>query len=489
MPLVTLIDRLAGLRDSRSRPRRRAAAGARRRSSGRCRAARAARPRRGSPRRPMWPFESANTDSDWARTSRSSCGLAHRPRLDRERRRPIMRSVEQLGQIVDDDVGAVLARAASAWPTRSTPDHEAEAARAPGLDPGERVLEHRRLAPARRRAPRRRRGRCRAPACPRRRLALGDHAVDRAPRRGRSMPAAASTSRQLALEETTARRKPASRAASHVARPSPRRPRRPARRSARARARSCGCRARAIVSASGGSSGRPPAARSRATPGTSARRRRAACRRRTRRSRATGSNGTNGSPLALGPRAQVLVEHLLPRRRVDLRVCVSTPSRSNRHARISSGSPSARSTRDAGRAGPRHAVLTQRAAREDLRQPGDDGRGTRRTQRRFLAELVDADHDGEPRCARRLDPRAGRLERRGVIGCDPELRRMPQERVRFGLRTETIRDHGVPVDGALDERREPCPLQDPGRVRARGHDRRVDAGVEHGPRGTWSEPS
>ena len=48
-------------------------------------------------------------------------GLADRPRLDRERRVLDHELVEQLGQVLDDDVGAVLRAAPSAWPTRSTP--------------------------------------------------------------------------------------------------------------------------------------------------------------------------------------------------------------------------------------------------------------------------------------------------------------------------------------------------------------------------------
>ena len=61
-------------------------------------------------RSPMWPFASAKIDSVCASTSRSSVRLAHRPRLDRERRLAELIALEQLGEVGDDDVGAVLAQ-------------------------------------------------------------------------------------------------------------------------------------------------------------------------------------------------------------------------------------------------------------------------------------------------------------------------------------------------------------------------------------------
>ena len=62
------------------------------------------------------------------------------PRLDRESWRARSSACEQLGEIAYDDVGAVLAQRVG-LPDAVDADDAAEAAGAPGLDAGERVLE------------------------------------------------------------------------------------------------------------------------------------------------------------------------------------------------------------------------------------------------------------------------------------------------------------------------------------------------------------
>ena len=107
--------------------------------------------------------------------------LGHAPRLDREQppslggdvlgvaggalAHAVAAVVEQLGQVVDHDVGAVLEEGVPlAHPVDA--DDEAEATRPPGRDAGQRVLEHGGRRRWHARAPRPRRGTCRAPACP-----------------------------------------------------------------------------------------------------------------------------------------------------------------------------------------------------------------------------------------------------------------------------------------------------------------------------------
>ena len=98
---------------------------------------------------------------------------------------------------------APCAFSASACPTRSTPTTIAELPGAPGFDARQRVLEDGRVRRARRRAPARRPGTCPAPACPAgaQRSATWPSMI--ASKRS-AIPAAASTSRQLVLDETTA---------------------------------------------------------------------------------------------------------------------------------------------------------------------------------------------------------------------------------------------------------------------------------------------
>ena len=156
----------------------------------------------------MWPLESAKTDSDWASTSRSSassvtahgstekCGWA---------------ITQQLGEVVDDDVGAVRAQRV-ALADAVDADDVAEAARAPGLHAGERVLEDRGLRRARRRGMRAASRNVSGAGLPRRWRSSATTPSTRTSSRS-SIPAATSTSWQLWLEETTARRRPASRAA------------------------------------------------------------------------------------------------------------------------------------------------------------------------------------------------------------------------------------------------------------------------------------
>ncbi len=148
---------------SRSRTRRRAAGEARRSRRGRCPGTPYGSPSSRLPRRPMWPLESANTDSVWASASRSSRSRA-RPRLDRERRVLDHDSRAARPRSRDDDVGAVLLQRRA--PGR--PDRRRRRSRSPRLARPRRRRAHPRTPPRLRRRPRaraRRRGRCPAPAC------------------------------------------------------------------------------------------------------------------------------------------------------------------------------------------------------------------------------------------------------------------------------------------------------------------------------------
>ena len=264
------------------------------------------------PRSPMWPLDSANTDSRLGEQveveARSRGRATARPgrRLlgSRDHR-------EQLVEVLDDDVGAV--RRAAPRPGRpGRRRRRAEAAGPAGL----------RRRPARPRRP---------PPAPARRRAVGAaqegvrRGLARAGRaRGRSRRRPAPRRRCQAgdLEHLLRcwrwrRRRPG--AARRRARPagsggSPRRPRR--RRSSdasAAAARSCGCRGRGRSRRRARRPGRPRAARCRGWPGSRGRRPRAACRRRSGRSRRPGRTATNGSPVRVGALAQEAVERLLPR--------------------------------------------------------------------------------------------------------------------------------------------------------------------------------
>ena len=131
------------------------------RRSGRCRAARRARPRRGSRagRCDRWRARTP------IRTGRAGRGRvpSRGPSTGRLQTRADGSFVEQLGEILDDDVGAVLAQRLG-LADAVDPDDDPEAPGTPGLDPRERVLEDGRLA-AGTPAPRPRRGRCRVRAC------------------------------------------------------------------------------------------------------------------------------------------------------------------------------------------------------------------------------------------------------------------------------------------------------------------------------------
>ena len=236
------------------------------------------------PRSPMWPLDSANTDSLWASSSRLQLGLADRPRLDREttggrsRLRPAARRGRRRRR------RRRAARSASRLADAVDADDVAEVPGAAGLDAGERVLEHRRvrgLDAERARAGEERVGRGLA----REVLARRRRRRRRAPRTGRRCrPRRArrgswcSTRRPRAAARRRARPRRSA--------PSPRRPRR--RRSWISSSTSSFLRlpSPSTVSASGGSSGVPSGS---SMPRDCEERAhavvRAACRRRTRRSR------------------------------------------------------------------------------------------------------------------------------------------------------------------------------------------------------------
>ena len=282
------------------------------------RAGRAARPRRGC---------RAGRCGRWRARTPTRSGRARRGRA-RSRAAPTARPrsagcsimpLEQLGEVLDHDVGAVRAqRVGLARPGRRR-RRSRSARRGPPSTPGERVLEHRRLAPARRRAPRAAPGRCPAPACPRRCSRSATTPSMRTSNRS-SMPAACSTSRQLVLDETTARAQPGRARRAARSAPSPRRPRRPARGSAAGTISFLRLPRPSTVSASGGSLG---VARRQLDPARGeerrARRRSAACRRRTRRSRPPRRTARTARRSGVARSSQVGVEHLLPGRRVHLR--------------------------------------------------------------------------------------------------------------------------------------------------------------------------
>ena len=119
--------------------------------------------------------------------------------------------VQQLGEIVDDDVGAVV-------PQRRRPGRpgrrrrRSRSARVPGLDAGEGVLEHGRLRrlDAERRAPARNVSGC---GLALQVVLVGDDAVDPGVEEVLDTGGLQHVA-ELALADTTARRSPASRAAS-----------------------------------------------------------------------------------------------------------------------------------------------------------------------------------------------------------------------------------------------------------------------------------
>ena len=157
-------DRLAGLRVAVAGLRVRAAAAARRTQfryvPGQ---SRTARPRRGSPRRPMWPFESANTDSVWASTSRSSAVSRTAHGSTANAGCAITRRSSSSARSVTT-MSAPCSRSASAWPTRSTPTTKPKWPARPAATPAS-ASSNTAASPARRRACAPRRGTCPAPAC------------------------------------------------------------------------------------------------------------------------------------------------------------------------------------------------------------------------------------------------------------------------------------------------------------------------------------
>src|SRR5215211_6816142 len=86
----------------------------------------------------MWPFDSANTDSDWASRSRSS--VVSRICQGSTGKQLSVIIGAQLLQVGHDTVGSVLAQGRRLADPVDAYD-EAEASRPPGLDAGERVLE------------------------------------------------------------------------------------------------------------------------------------------------------------------------------------------------------------------------------------------------------------------------------------------------------------------------------------------------------------
>ena len=104
----------------------------------------------------------ARTSTRSARARRGR-GTSRAPPTDRPRRPGCLITREQLGEVGDDDVGAVLPQRVG-LPDAVDADDEAEVSCARRFDPGERVLEDRAAATARRRARRGARGTCPAPA-------------------------------------------------------------------------------------------------------------------------------------------------------------------------------------------------------------------------------------------------------------------------------------------------------------------------------------
>ena len=89
----------------------------------------------------MWPLESAKTDSDWASTSSCSESSVTDHGSTRERR---VRDHSSSARS-STTTSAPCSSSAVAVPDAVDADHVAELPGAPGLDAGQRVLEHRRL--------------------------------------------------------------------------------------------------------------------------------------------------------------------------------------------------------------------------------------------------------------------------------------------------------------------------------------------------------
>ena len=281
------------------------------------------------PRRPMWPLESAKTDSRLGEHVEVELGLAQRPRLDGEARVLDHAASQQLGQILTT-TSAPCSRSASA------------------CRPGRRRRRSRSARPARPRRPAsassktaacagstpraRRAGEERV----RRRLARPGAARRRRrrrrrARRGRRSRPTSSTSRGVGAGGDDRAAQPGARDRLGRSATDPRRPRRRRSRSSASTSsflrlpRPCdGLGARRVVRRA---LGEVDAARQRG----SAPRRRAACRRRTRRSRGRVERPERSSGSARA--REEVVEHLLPGGRVDLRRVRSARRRDRRGRR------------------------------------------------------------------------------------------------------------------------------------------------------------
>ena len=125
--------------------------------------------------------------------------------------RPPLRAAEQLGQVADDDVGAVLAQRVG-LPDPVHADHDPEVPGAAGLDAGQRVLEDRRGTGIRAELGGAREERVGVRLAGK--LALAGHlAVDARVEQVREAGRPAAPRAVFALDETTAVRSPASRTA------------------------------------------------------------------------------------------------------------------------------------------------------------------------------------------------------------------------------------------------------------------------------------
>ena len=196
----------------------------------------------------MCPLARAKIDSLWASTDEVELGLADRPRLAREARvldhGPVL---EQLGEIARRR-RRPRARAAPRRARRGRPRRRSRSRR----------RARRRRRRARPRTPRASSGAAPSARAPARKVSGAGFPCRcsrsattpsiRASKKS-SIPAAASTSRQLVLDDTTARRSPASRAASQIAHRALVRLDAVARGSSAGRSRSCDCPARARLGA------------------------------------------------------------------------------------------------------------------------------------------------------------------------------------------------------------------------------------------------
>ena len=289
----------------------------RRSRSGRCRARRAVPPRRGC-RVARYGRSTARRRTRSGRAGRDARSRSATAHGSTEKMPGSITAAPAVPLRSLTTMSAPCCRSDAARPARSIPTTHPKPPARPASTPATASSNTAALRWRDAQAPRPRQGTCPARASRAGSLPAATTPSTRTSKRC-SMPAAARTSWQFLLADTTARRRPAVAGRLHESHRALVHLDALVARSARGRGRSCGSRARAPSWPSAGrrttpsGSVMPRDARKSRTPSGGA------CRRRTARSHATGRTARNGSPVRLDSVVQECIEHLLPRLRMDLR--------------------------------------------------------------------------------------------------------------------------------------------------------------------------